>query len=380
MGTCTCIQTKKRQCEQQNSQYISTDEYVMKTQNNWICLRSLKHHDEFLFTNPILLEEELFLVSWNPDYKDILFHKYNISDNKWRQFALNAYHQHLFESNISHICKDKNDFIYCYQPGTAYLTSPNPKHCTLTVSNPKMIIIDAYEKTLKQYNTDIPELGTGSKCIIANDQYHIIGGNDNIHHFIWDQKQKLLVKKYVFSKLESGLSNFGLIYLETQKRLIMFGGIEIGMNSRSNTMWNYSFDSNVWTEMDVKMPVKVDEFGYVITSNERYIILIGGSVSVSVASDAIYVFDIDLMTWHKSKVKPPQYTPFNAIITACDVIYLFQKYGEKMHWKMDAKKIINSYNIDLVKGYIRNYWRMLELNSERCLSNDVIKIIQMYRE
>ncbi len=116
-----------------------------------------------------------------------------------------------------------------------------------------------------------------SELIYAENKLHRICNYETTHveggqHLVRDKTYQIHTLTYF--KPFDGLFGFSLLYLQTQKRILSFGGAKtVGY---SDSIYQFSCVESKWKELNVKIPMKFSEFGIVSAKNERYIILFGG--------------------------------------------------------------------------------------------------------
>eukprot|EP01084_Bolivina_argentea_P236345 397421_1 len=125
--------------------------------------------------------------------------------------------------------------------------------------------------------------------IFVEDKLHKIHGRDG-DHYIYD-KTKQFQKITTFKSLQN-LVHYGLIYLQSQKTALVFGGILYPNGEKS--IYGFSCIDSKWKELSIKMPINLSHFGLVSTKNEKYIIILGGMTNISFSSqiDDIFIYDI----------------------------------------------------------------------------------------
>ena len=159
---------------------------------------------------------------------------------------------------------------------------------------------------------------------------------------------------------DRGRFNHGMVYNSFEDYFLLFGGFNDNKdkenNSRTDEIWKisrytYGKQEFKYEKLDLKMPDKMQSFGCLITMDNRYVLIIGGSDSNGL-TDKIYVLSLLTMTWYLSKVRCPfDKVPSNNVIIT------------------KAKK-----DEQLVDGYIREKTKECNVT----MINDLNKIIQMY--
>ena len=141
-----------------------------------------------------------------------------------------------------------------------------------------------------------------------NGSYHIICGAWNMHHFMWNQIEKKFVSIYRFPDLIQGNQSHGLVHIKSKKQLILFGGLD-RRSIYLNAIWKCQYGMNdvindmvyEWKKLDLTLPHRMHSFGYVLSDDERYILIFGGKVQSLHFLNEIYIFDLKLMTIKRVK-------------------------------------------------------------------------------
>ena len=182
------------------------------------------------------------------------------------------------------------------------------------------------------------------RCIYANKQLHILGGDSNMKHLTFGQdneKFTTICKLDEFRDRERrGFSRHGMVYSQSKDCIFMFA-----CNLNQDGIFQFSFQTQKWIKLDVKLPKKLTSFGSVITNDEKYIIIVGG-----IESKDILVFDTDNYSLKTSKIKTVNKTwcyaglvgdhERNEILTHG---YIRSNYNGE-YFMIDLVKIIASYN------------------------------------
>eukprot|EP01084_Bolivina_argentea_P146462 256428_1 len=120
------------------------------------------------------------------------------------------------------------------------------------------------------------------ELFFVEDKLHKIC-SENGDHCIYD-KTKQFQKITTFEDF-TDLDNYHSAHLQLKQ------SISILLFSEHNTYSIYSFSCTdlKWKELNIKIPIKVSDFGLVATKNEQYIIILGGRATefgyVAVYSD-----------------------------------------------------------------------------------------------
>eukprot|EP01084_Bolivina_argentea_P250848 420478_1 len=254
----------------------------------WICYsdKYYKHS-----TSPIMLNKNEFIVTV---YNGIL--KYNIMNNKWNKW-IDFPSKFISKSNIPHSCIGYNNLIYTYDGIKGMLLKINYK------TNKHIIF------------KHLPKIGDGFKCCLVHNQLHLICGSKSNTHWIFDEQKKTFNKFYNFSDYVNGIEEFGLIYIKKNNEMLFMGGKTYEWRSYlcHYPIFSYNIIKHKWKRIKLTLPGGLSNFGYVITNNEKYIILFGGYNNYGYSND-IFVINTKEMVLMKCNIPCPVKNEYDAII------------------------------------------------------------------
>ena len=242
-----------------------------------------------------------------------------------------------FDETISYNCAaitydSKTNKLYIFQSALSfYIIDINTESITAQIC------------TIKSLSERV---GIRSRAISSNDgTIHLIGGSRNEYHVIWNQNTESIEANGF--PIPWPIAAHGLFYLQSTRSLIVFGG-RLYENTGERIqmqlmkMLSYSICDKKWSEMESKLPCFFSDFGFTITNDERYILVVGGMINDE-RSTNIYVFDIKDCKWYLSRIESPICAKKSRYIRAAIIDY------EK-----------------LVHGYLRN---------EADLPRDIVELI-----
>ena len=246
---------------------------------------------------PISLNHDTLIVACDWDTDEYAWdnkagvYVYNIIENEWKLFA--EWPKQAFIRNIT-ICLDDNKEVL-YANGSI---STSLNFSTLNMKT--------------KYWTDIWNslpLNDVIKSIMINNEYHIIGGHDSREHLKWSQDKKEWITMFVFT---DSLAYSGLVHLKSKNKLISFGG---GENEQDHMygVREYDITENMWSylnDLDFGDDTLASKFGYALSSDEKYIFILGGLDEEVheygvMDSDRIYVVDTVTREIRRKDIKCP---------------------------------------------------------------------------
>eukprot|EP01084_Bolivina_argentea_P187264 322606_1 len=263
-------------------------------------------------SNMQMIDANNFIVAGSDRNSDGIY-KYNIINNKWELLTQ---------------LERRNGFSY--KPWSIAYNKLNNKifvnkHINVSsrvMKSAKMMIYNCTRKQFEpiQYKTGIE----GEPYIIDIDgTIHIIGGENNNLHFVWDDNEQSLQKLYEFDEWSKGNSGGHLIYIKSRQILLLLGGEVYTENhdadDTSTTIWSHSIGSNQWSKLDIHIPVKFSSLCCILSSEEKYIITFGGVEYNDIDPyehfrDWIWILNLETMKWRKSKVTCPDQHLFVATL------------------------------------------------------------------
>ena len=207
----------------------------------------------------------------------------------------------------------------------------------------------------------------------------IIGGFKNNKHLICNKDSNKFEDHWIFEEGNSEYNNcmywVGLVYIQSKRELLLFGGLRLHEDFRKD-IYRYSFQDKKWVLLSYKLPIAMELFGYILTFDEKYILIFGGYTGQD-EFDTIYIWDLQNMRFKKSEICCPIKDGFLACITAeniepivvngfirkyieidpkivpQDIIQLIWNWcsdcfvhlisrEDKKHWKIDINKILTN--------------------------------------
>eukprot|EP01084_Bolivina_argentea_P125097 221671_1 len=269
---------------------------------SWKCLKRIDadyYDTPFVFNNQeLILPACVVDADINNFSMQSIFYKYKIQDNKWVAFQVFDDNQwsYLVTGSSDYSFDSNNNLLYEYQ----------------MTGNDQITIFDLNTRTIKQYsqpNHSMPN--NWAISVIINEEYHLIYGVSKPIHCKWNNDKKQLIP---ISELpvNYGLGSSALVHVKSKNIVLFFGGLYQDpdadywtygvewdtMFKRSNKIYQYSIKENKWSELlNITIPKELRGFGWVITTDERYIIMF---------CDDIWAYDMRLNTFVKSSIKCPK--------------------------------------------------------------------------
>ena len=172
-----------------------------------------------------------------------------------------------------------------------------------------------------------------------------------------------------------------MVHVSSQNKLLLLGGYDRDYEDVIDTVRVYSTTKNEWKQLlndngdTIKLPLALSGFGCILTRDERYIVILGGT-SGGIGGEEVTIYYLDLwsMEWTKSLVECPINNEFICVLTDNDDVHIFPRFARDSkhgHWKIGLKVIIPEYGFDLICGYVR-------LSCNVHFSVDLIKLIQKW--
>ena len=178
----------------------------------------------------------------------------------------------------------------------------------------KIKIINMKDNSHKEYELAISSWDQCEEIIDINSVIHII--TDIAQHYVWSQGENENKSKRVhtFEEYRQGFIGFALLYMPRKQELLLLGGHECGLRQRTtNNIHKYSLSNGTWSNLSIKLPHKMRDFGCVITKDQRYIFILGGLTQESDMNE-IFVLDLTTMSVTKSEKTLPFRGECKAII------------------------------------------------------------------
>ena len=191
--------------------------------------------------------------------------------------------------------KFPKDFIsqnhsICYNPSTKILWLFGDHH--------KMVNVNMETKEFKIIKPDARYVGYYPRLLIINDKLHVICGSDNKHHLVWNENKNEFDKElFTFPAFIEGVYGHGVVYAKKKNVLYFFGGYDYGKDDGDYAIWKCEIDKGYkWIELKVKLNEWFYSKGYVLTKDEKYIVIFQ-------SLDRICLFDVDKEVFINNKVE-----------------------------------------------------------------------------
>ena len=233
---------------------------------------------------------------------DLGLYKYNTISNEWK---LILKYPAEFESAGHRICYDaESNAIYMYGIKS------------------QMININLTTMKINVYATDY-DVGYYPTLLMLNSKCHIILGRKSIYHYKWNSNLNKMEEVFKFSQFENneaqdtyyfsiqsstpGLDAPGIIHIKSQNKLLLFGGWNpANPNQCSDEIFEYNINNKdvKWAKLDdVKLPLDMNDFTWVLSRNEEYLIIFGGEDIDGDRIENIFILDLSSMQFYSSRIK-----------------------------------------------------------------------------
>eukprot|EP01084_Bolivina_argentea_P263478 445964_1 len=242
-----------------------------------------------IYSKVVLLNETEFIAVPRPSDSDKLF-KYSINDNKWGEWIV--YPEELIAATrYSAIAINK-------QRNILYICS-NSLLVKLNLETNKWTII-----------SHTITFGSEAAAVLVNNTFHIIGGDRNCKHYMWNENKSQFDLIHSFSEYSEGYSCQEIVHLQSQNALLLMGGYDGTMGFALRDIWKFSLINNKWETAKFTLKQTSYRFACAVSPNERYIALLGDYYSQN-----IYILDTKTMDIMKSKYEIPQNSYYMNAVT-----------------------------------------------------------------
>lgn len=278
------------------------------------------------FTRPIRINKHEFILVTG--CRGIS--KYNIISKKWVHGYIAYPSKHRIF--INPVC------AYNHKTNTLYLYNQRKSDIILKINVLTRKVLIIKNKPPKIRNP---------KLIFIAQKLHLIGGDDNDQHLIFDESEQTFTPLGA-SKAFNNTEVTNLRLNDKQNKILILDCNDNGLHkfskSKCSSIYSYSYtysnctNSNFqqWTTPIIELPLKMSKFAYTATKNQQYIVLLGGCHR-SVETDNIYIINLYQKDPNpiKSQMKCPTISKFFHAIT------MTTEQKDEM----------------VVCGYIRNVWK-----------------------
>ena len=248
---------------------------------------------------------------------------------------------------------------------------------------------------MNSYNLQVAEQLDKYKMIFIQDykQLLLISGNVNDNIYVWNDTEKkldVICTTAVNASSTTRVEGYSFIYLKSKDHVMMMGGYDIG-NDAVGTIWRYSVFEKTWERLKdangniFKLPERLTGFVCLLTRDERFILIFGGSVGLE-KWNKIYYLDLYTMKLNESAIECPGDSESIAMLTPFGYVHLLGEWEDEWdgyeygHWIIKLTEIIPGYGDKIMYGdvLLRGYLKQIckDLNIE--LSDDIIKLIYQW--
>ena len=325
-------------------------------------------HGERHFSNPLKINDNEFIVTYKLNDKFIGIFKYNILKNEWIKIT-------EFQGDCSHknnskvLCIDESITDTIFVPGKdSNIAKINIKSGALQWEENKNITSTAFIKLFK-----------------IGDDIHSITGDDmnsKTLHAKWNAETLEIETIFEFYAAESNsdkpnsdkpnsntseshesdsdysdsdyhdngekhFEDFQVIYVKSQNKLILFGGLNSENIYRLDHIWSHELGTKVWNESPQKMHDIKSHFGIVKTMDERYAVLFGGNTGRPGGTRELEIIDLMTLKSVISKIEMPNGEDYHAIN-----FYEFALCGSKEKGELLVSGFIRSSITEIPKEVI----------------------------
>ena len=135
-----------------------------------------------------------------------------------------------------------------------------------------------------------------AKGIIINNEFHIIDAREGKHIKYDPESEKVTVLHHLERKTKIGSAGI----VEMRDKILILGGFGWGF-PYTDEIHQYNVKSNIWTQLNYKLPRKMAHFGATMILNGQYMALFGGCNDDGLL-DEIYLHSVHDNTFQESNM------------------------------------------------------------------------------
>jgi len=236
------------------------------------------------FSNPLIYEDSSFIVApyhskAHNRYQETGIYSYRVNEDEWE--LLIPYDSEMISEDHSAAVDAVHKVLYLYgRQSNLYRFDLSANKSMSTIS-------------------DCQNVGSHPRMEFAKDSLHLIGGEENDQHLIWNDDDCDFQRVHRFCSL----IHHRVVFMKRMQSLWCFGGM-ISMGSKFDVICNLNLSDHSWHALKDKMPFPTSGAGIVSILQEQYILIIGGNIARR-RSDDIFVFDVKQRVFYQSTVKAP---------------------------------------------------------------------------
>ena len=196
--------------------------------------------------------------------------KFNAMMNSWEE---------LLDYSGWRTCSDKRDSKFSGLYNIDYQDFVLHDNTCYIIRDNYVIEIDIITNKIRLHANEIEGARSGINPVMAshNDKLHIIGGFHSKKHTIFDTQTKQFTDNHTFQELFHGISSAALIHIKSKRMLYLMGGYDQGENQNMDKVWRCFLNDDEgfsWEYLSLKLPIGDNRFPYLLTTNERYVVVL----------------------------------------------------------------------------------------------------------
>ena len=285
---------------------------IKDLETDWIKLPSAP---KMWLSKPIMTNESEFIVaaekmiSTNNKENEGVF-CFNTFTNKWSMYFLYPDDVELCIEYPTMAMDKKNNLLYVHSDGNT------------------LLIINTITKSY-DIKHNFGSFGSYAPITVLHEKLHLIGGDHNTEHFMWNDaknKPNKFQSIHKFTDYVTGCENPGFIHIESKNMLLLFGGYD-----KHRTYYLMKEPYKIFCYKDcigpleyigewkqyknMTLPYNIRSFGFAITNDDKYIIINGGiNLENKEFQDVIFIMDIEKGVFVKSDICCPVKSLWHSVV------------------------------------------------------------------
>ncbi len=288
--------------------------------------------------------------------------KYSFNTDSWtKQMVINQLARPLYFPSFGSYASRLNPSAINSKANTIYFISSTGSIAKLQIKD------DRTPTNWEIINPVHPfQVPFGSKAVILNNTFHIIGGYYNNYHVKWNDTLNQFETLHNLNKINSNQCGFGLHQVvKIKNKLILFGGREPNNGNKIlDRICEYDINNNFWYVLDTKLPTPFIPCGCISILHDQYVLLMGvkddnAGINFnniwSLKQDDIWIYSVRSKKFKKSDIKCPRKGAF-------DVAKMCDRNKDEL----------------IVYGFVRNEWKISTMQHLYFPPHYLIQIMHQY--
>ena len=231
------------------------------------------------------------------------------------------------------------------------------------------------KKKFKVFDVGKEYDGSYSSSLIIDDKFHVFGGWNHSKHAIWNESTQSMDIQHELPGFNAGYGGHFVVHLKTQNRILLLGGIDTAALTPVDYIFEYDLSTNNgWKKLDAVLPIVLQQFGVIVSNDDKFLIIFGGGTENVTKTDEIWILRLDTMEFRKLDAVCPIKAKYHALLTVdkerAQILangyikwcWRFEGFEKMQYLIMDLVRMIGEFCceewVHLFERYRGHHWRI----------------------